>query len=223
MPSRELITTRDGSHSLLHTTLNETYHSVHGAVQESRHVFIANGLDHWFSLHPDRNPDIFEVGFGTGLNALLTLDRALELQVKINYATIEAFPIARELWSVLNYADSPARMGRFIALHEASWDLDHDLYPLFKFHKYYKTLESITLLPEAFDVIYYDAFAPAKQPEMWTFDLLEKVVHALRPEGCFITYCAKGQLKRDLRALNLTVETLPGPPGKKEMVRATKA
>jgi tRNA U34 5-methylaminomethyl-2-thiouridine-forming methyltransferase MnmC len=219
---REIIVTKDGSHSLLHKELNETYHSVHGAIQESKYVFIEKGLQHWLDLNDHRNASILEIGFGTGLNALLTLLEATSRQNKISYATIEAHPLAKEVWSKLNYASTLGGADHFEALHALSWDAEHEVLPTFLFKKYYTSLQSVNLLPESFDIIYFDAFAPAKQPDMWTFEMLEKVEKAMKSNGVFVTYCAKGQLKRDLRSLGFEVETLPGPPGKKEMTRALK-
>jgi tRNA U34 5-methylaminomethyl-2-thiouridine-forming methyltransferase MnmC len=221
--SREIILTKDGSHSLLHKELNETYHSVHGAIQESVHVFIDKGLRYWLDINNHQNVNILEIGFGTGLNALLSFQKGRELQVRINYATIEAYPLSKELWSRLNYVDSLGDKEIFECMHDLSWDVEHEVSNAFVLKKYYVALQDATLLPETFDVIYFDAFAPAKQPEMWTIDLLRKVTESLRVGGIFVTYCAKGQLKRDLKALGYTVETIPGPPGKKEMVRGVKA
>jgi tRNA U34 5-methylaminomethyl-2-thiouridine-forming methyltransferase MnmC len=218
---REIIITSDGSHSLLHTELNETYHSVHGAIQESKHVFIEMGLNHWVK-NGLTEMNVLEIGFGTGLNALLSAQSARSLQVKISYATLEAFPLPREIWSKLNYCDTLGDADIFEKLHESSWDAEHTVLPNFLLKKYYSTLQDIRFLPDSFDVIFYDAFAPAKQPEMWTREILAKLLQSLRPNGVFITYCAKGQVKRDLASLGLTVETLAGPPGKKEMVRASR-
>jgi tRNA U34 5-methylaminomethyl-2-thiouridine-forming methyltransferase MnmC len=220
--SREIIITKDGSHSLLHTELNETYHSVHGAVQESKHVFIEHGLRYW--LHNNANQDlkILEIGFGTGLNALLTLQLSNQLRTKISYESLEAFPLSGDVWSKLNYAETLGDPELFQKMHELPWDREYQITDTFLLKKSYSTLQDIKLLPEAFDLIYYDAFAPAKQPEMWTLNVLGKVIHSLRSGGVFVTYCAKGQLKRDLSTLGLAVETLAGPPGKKEMVRASK-
>lgn len=219
---RELIVTKDGSHSLLNTELNETYHSVHGAVQESRYVFVEKGLVHLLSNNGLAEVNILEIGFGTGLNALLSAQAAIELQIKLNYATVEAYPLSREVWSQLNYTDVLGDAAFFEDLHERSWDCEHPLRPNFFLKKYYASLQEIKFLPKSFNLIYYDAFAPSKQPEMWTRDILEKVTEALDHKGVFVTYCARGQLKRDLVSLGLSVETLPGPPGKKEMVRASK-
>jgi tRNA U34 5-methylaminomethyl-2-thiouridine-forming methyltransferase MnmC len=202
--------------------MNETYHSVHGAIQESRYVFIEKGLQYWLGLNQNRDVNVLEVGFGTALNTFLALQKGKQLQVRINYAALEAFPLSRELWTRLNYADALGDAELFEQLHEVSWDAEHHITPSFLLKKYYTTLQDVTLLPAAFDVIFFDAFAPAKQPEMWTFDMLEKVTLSLKAGGVFVTYCAKGQVKRDLKTLGFIVETLPGPPGKKEMVRALK-
>jgi len=213
----EIIVTKDGSHSLLNTELNETYHSVHGALQESIHVFIKNGFD----LALQKNPEsisILEVGFGTGLNALLTLQRAQQVQTKIQYTSIEAFRLPENIWSKLNYAESLGLSEYFIKLHQAPWNVESSILPNFPLLKIDKTLQTVDL-NSTYDLIYFDAFAPNKQPEMWTLDILSKVVGLMKPSGIFVTYCAKGQLKRDLKSLGLNIETLPGPPGKKEMVR----
>ena len=202
----KIITTSDGSHSLLNTELDETYHSVHGALQESLHVFIKNGLD----VFPGNEVRVFEVGFGTGLNALL----AAQSTRKVNYTTIEAFPLPEEVYSELNYEPKDL----LIQLHGNS-KLETGN---FKFSKLHTTLQSIELLSNQFDIIFFDAFAPSKQPEMWEFPMIKKVCDSLTQGGLFVTYCAKGQLKRDLKSLGMEVETLPGPPGKKEMVRGTK-
>jgi tRNA U34 5-methylaminomethyl-2-thiouridine-forming methyltransferase MnmC len=219
---REIITTNDGSHSLFHKELNETYHSVHGAVQESAHVFIRQGLEYWLQRNSHHDVAILEVGFGTGLNALLTAIASKTQQTNVSYATIEAFPLAKEVWSKLNYGESLQALELFENIHEVSWNVEHIITPAFLLTKYYSTLQEVNLLPAAFDLVYYDAFAPSKQPEMWDVSVLQKVCDALKVSGVFVTYCAKGQLKRDLRAIGMEVETLPGPPGKKEMVRAIK-
>jgi tRNA U34 5-methylaminomethyl-2-thiouridine-forming methyltransferase MnmC len=221
--SLTIITTGDGSHSLRNEALNETYHSVHGAVQESVHVFIRNGLEHRLRDSRDESLAVFEVGFGTGLNALLTANYALENAIPISYTSIEGFPVPEEIWRTLNYAAGEDAQKKFYALHEAPWEVEQDIVPRFRLRKMHITLEDMILPASSFDVIYFDAFAPNKQPELWTLPILEKVATLLKPGGVFVTYCAKGQLKRDLKSLSLTTETLPGPPGKKEMVRATRA
>ena len=217
----KIITTSDGSHSLLNEELSETYHSVHGALQESIHVFIRHGLA--YILQARSAPiSIFEVGFGTGLNALLTLQYSLTHQKRISYTTVEASPLPEEIWSRLNYDSLIGLPDEYKNLHQATWGVVQSLTPHFNFLKVNETLQQFKFSMPDIDLVYYDAFAPGKQPELWSLTMLEKVFHALRPGGVIVTYCAKGQLKRDLASLGLIVETLPGPPGKKEMVRATK-
>jgi tRNA U34 5-methylaminomethyl-2-thiouridine-forming methyltransferase MnmC len=221
MSSLKIITTHDGSHSLLHEQLNETYHSIHGAIQESKHVFIEHGLA-FVQNSGKQEMQILEVGFGTGLNALLTLQYALTHKLIIHYTTVEAFPVEENVWSKLNYTESTDSRIWFQKLHHANWDEWINISPEFQIRKLKSTLQEVALEQEYFDLIYFDAFAPNKQPEMWEVTLLKKVVEAVKPKGVFVTYCAKGQLKRDLRSLQLTIESLPGPPGKREMVRAQK-
>jgi tRNA U34 5-methylaminomethyl-2-thiouridine-forming methyltransferase MnmC len=217
-----IITTSDGSHSLLNEELNETYHSVHGAIQESNHVFISNGLE--FCLEQNFSPafSILEVGFGTGLNALLTRQYCEKVNRAVNYTTVEAFPLEEAVWRKLNYVESLGSEELFQALHNSSFGEQHLLTPHFNFLKLQALLEDVQFPGEAYDLVYYVAFAPSKQPELWELPMLQKITEALKPGGMFVTYCAKGQLKRDLAALGLQVDTLPGPPGKKEMVRAVK-
>jgi tRNA U34 5-methylaminomethyl-2-thiouridine-forming methyltransferase MnmC len=218
----QIITTGDGSHSLLNTALNETYHSVHGARRESVHVFIKHGLEYFLDGNAADVVKIFEVGFGTGLNALLTASFAENQKHKILYTSLEAFPLADEIPGKLNYAESESEKLLFEKLHSSSWEVDVQINNFFTLRKIKTTLEEISLQGNYFDVIFFDAFAPSKQPELWEIPMLEKVCNALKSNGVFTTYCAKGQLKRDLKSLGLLVETLPGPPGKKEMVRALK-
>lgn len=219
MDDLEIITTSDGSHTLRNKQLNETYHSIHGAVQESAHVFIKNGLQCYCEQLRSKNISILEVGFGTGLNALLTLQYAIKHQLQVRYTALEPFPLTQEVWSKLNYGERGE--GQFKALHEAEWDGEVFLTSAFTIHKHAQTLQDVELGGN-YDVIYFDAFAPAVQPELWTYASLEKAVKLLKSGGVFVTYSAKGQLKRDLKSLGLTVETLAGPPGKNEMVRGSR-
>lgn len=216
-----IITTEDGSHSLLNRELNETYHSRHGAMQESRHVFIANGLDYLSGILTGQPIRILEVGFGTGLNTWLTWQWANEHQRSVELFTIESLPLPEHIWKQLNYAGADDQI-MFDQLHRAEWNTRVELGPHFTLTKRGAPLQSVRLETGRFDLVYYDAFAPSKQPDMWEPAILEKVVNAMDSSGVFVTYCAKGQLKRDLRAFGLTVETLPGPPGKKEMIRAVR-
>jgi tRNA U34 5-methylaminomethyl-2-thiouridine-forming methyltransferase MnmC len=217
----QLITTSDGSHSLLNTSLNETYHSVHGAIQESKHVFIKNGLQ-FFSDKNSKSPiRIFEMGFGTGLNALLTKLWADENQREIHYTSLEMFPLGKNVYTQLNYGDTDVNRKLFLELHEAPWGQEV-AFQNFTLKKIKDDLESKAFFPDSFDIIYYDAFAPSKQPKLWEISVLEKVVSWMSRDSVFVTYCAKGRLKRDLKTLGTMVETLTGPPGKKEMIRVLK-
>lgn len=225
MSSLKIIETNDGSHSLLNEEMNETYHSTHGAVQESVHVYIKNGLHFWLTENKKDEVSILEVGFGTGLNALLALKESLEQKISIQYATIEAFPLALELVSGLNYplqVRLPAAENFFLQLHSAAWNKVLAITSRFSFEKREGEIQAMNLGAAAHDVVFFDAFAPTKQPELWEPPVLEKVVRSLKPGGVFVTYCAQGRFKRNLKALGLFVESLEGSPGKREMVRGSK-
>lgn len=254
MPDIELITTSDGSHSLLNTKLKETYHSVHGAIRESVHVFIKKGLRFFDHLRHPAEIRILEIGFGTGLNALLTAQYALESKVRIHYTTLEAYPLEEATVRQLNYpallnveasdpkvsgGEAPFRpfnpgapgglsnpggpQGLFLKLHAASWSDEVMVLNNFTLAKKKIKVQEWSPGREQFDLVYFDAFSPGKQPEMWEPSVLKRVEQGMKAGAVFVTYCAKGQLKRDLKSLGLLVETLPGPPGKKEMVRAVKS
>jgi tRNA U34 5-methylaminomethyl-2-thiouridine-forming methyltransferase MnmC len=224
----ELIETGDGSHSLLNVAMNETYHSRHGALRESEHVFIRHGLHHWMAQHPTATTlRILEVGFGTGLNAILTVREArLQAGLSFSYTTLEPHPLDEQTINSLNYLvllnDTTLAL-HFAALHRTAWESDQPLLDNFVLYKTHYALQDFPVRPQIYDLIYFDAFAPNKQAELWTLSVLQKVVTLMAPEAIFVTYSAKGQLKRDLKSLGLTVETLDGPPGKAEMVRAQKS
>lgn len=217
----ELIVTEDGSHTLRNTDLQETYHSIHGAVQESRHVFIKNGFD-YFLESGKTEISILEVGFGTGLNAWLTLQRSIKTSTKVFYTALELFPLPESIWSKLNYA-GPENDELFNQLHQDNWNTPFQVVPDFELQKIKMSIQEVALQNEAYDMIYFDAFAPDKQPEMWDISVIQKVSAALKPGGIFVTYSAKGQVKRDLKSTGLLVESLQGPPGKREMIRAIKS
>ncbi len=217
----EIITTSDGSHSLLNTSLDETYHSRHGAVQESNYVFLKQGLDYFIEQNTPEKISILEVGFGTGLNAWLTFEHLQASKKVIQYTSIETFPLPETIWQSLNYATSEAEKNNFKRIHTALWNQAVQLTNQFCLHKVEARVQDFNT-SQLFDIIYFDAFAPNKQPEMWELNVLKKVTDQLSINGVFVTYCAKGQLKRDLKSLGLQVETLAGPPGKKQMVRAIK-
>jgi len=217
-----LIITEDGSHSLQVPSLDETYHSSHGAIQESQHVFIKNGLQYWIEKNKQKKLSIFEVGFGTGLNALLTTLAASELGIKVNYQSIELYPLANEIFSKLNYSKLlGCDQQDFERLHTSKWEVPLSITNHLTLHKTEASFQNFD--PACtYDLIYFDAFAPSKQPEMWSYQMIEKCFNMLNANGVFVTYSAKGQLKRDLKQAGFSVESLPGPPGKFEMVRAVK-
>ncbi|GAB2620313.1 tRNA (5-methylaminomethyl-2-thiouridine)(34)-methyltransferase MnmD [Belliella aquatica] len=221
----KIITTEDGSHSLFLPEINEAYHSFHGAYRESVHVFMLYGLESWFVRNQGVQPiRIFEVGFGTGLNAWLSLVWAEQNKTPVLYHSIEPFPLEEKIYSQLNYTKIDETIMHyepfFQIIHQEPWNEGGVVTEYFNMKKDSVGLEEAQLYP--CDVVFYDAFAPNKQPELWTKEMLSKVVDAMNPGGVFVTYSAKGKLKRDLEELGLKVETLPGPPGKKEMTRGVK-
>lgn len=214
--------TSDGSHTIHSSRFGVTYHSRFGAIQESMHVFIQAGLRYKAAQNP--RLAVLEMGFGAGLNALLTLLEALRKNLDIDYTTVEAFPISTEQSAQLNFTralNAPELEESFQSMHRMDWGLRTALAPGFHFTKWKQTFEAYQA-ERTFDVIYFDAFAPGAQPELWEIPLLEKMYKALNPGGALTTYCAKGSVKRDLKALGFIVESLEGPPGKREMTRAHK-
>ena len=219
---RHVVQTADGSSSLYVPALDEHYHSRHGALQESRHVFIQMGL---LPIASERKEiDILEIGFGTGLNALLTAQFAAENGLSVRYWTVEAYPMQPEEVAALNYADLIGGEGLvelWSALHNAPWEGLHEVAPGFRICKMQAMIEEF-VAPSEVDLIYFDAFAPEKQPELWTDAVFAKMKDALKLGGTLVTYCAKGVVRRTLIAQGLQVERLQGPPGKREMLRARK-
>jgi tRNA U34 5-methylaminomethyl-2-thiouridine-forming methyltransferase MnmC len=216
---RELRITADGSPTLYVPDLEVTYHSMHGSVQEAMHVFIENGLR--FIASASKQVNILEVGFGTGLNALLTAQHAKEHALRVHYVGLEAYPLEEELWKAINYLDDPeakACYAKLMALPFGATEAYDDSFTLCKLA--FSIQEWATT--EKFDLIYYDAFGPKAQPEMWALAIFEKLYSLLNPGGALVTYCAQGQFKRHLKSLGLRVEGLPGPAGKREMTRGVK-
>lgn len=214
---REIRATGDGSPTIYLPELNENYHSTHGAVQESMHVFIEAGLHQVES----EQINVFEVGFGTGLNCLLTFLHATDKE--ITYHSIEKFPVEDSLLSELKYGNiCPAEYFRiFKTMHELPWDNECILSPRFKLKKIENDLSSF--LPDTFyKLIYFDAFAPEVQPELWTPKIFQKMFEMMESGGILVTYCAKGEVRRTMQACGFKVERIPGPPGKREMLRARK-
>lgn len=219
---REIITTADGSKTIHIPEWNENYHSSHGALQEARHVFLKHGLE---LFQEQEQVSIFEVGFGTGLNAILTLQEAEKYQMQISYYGIEAYPVSAEEITELAYEDLlENETGRdfYKKLHDAQWDSLQSISPFFSLNKIHQKLEDYPFTAEQFDLVYFDAFGPRTQEEMWHPEIFKKLFAALKPHGVLVTYCAKGQVKRDLKAAGFEIEALPGPPGKREMTRAWK-
>lgn len=213
--SAQIFATEDGSNSLYLPEFDETYHSRHGAIQESMHVFIENGLK---SINK-KNIKILEFGFGTGLNALMTLINSKEKQIE--YAGVEKFPLDIPLLNQLNYAKNKEEHALFEKIHSVDWNkkaVITDDFSLEKIKSDFINFQS----NEKFDIIYFDAFAPRVQPELWTKEVFEKVFSLLSKGGILVTYCAKGAVKRTLKEVGFEVIKLPGPPGKREMTKAVK-
>lgn len=224
----ELRPTADGSLTLYRKDLNETYHSMHGALQEARHVFIENGLKQL--LPKNSNLRILEIGLGTGLNALLTCLEVSDLQqdsntVSIQYDGLEAFPLPDEILNQIDYAQiiEDYRIENWYKLlHAADFDQTFQWTSQVAMHKIHQTLQACVFENEVYDLVYFDAFGPRAQEEMWHIDLLEKIKKTMKPNAILVTYCAKGSFKRNLKELGFVVENLPGPPGKREMTRGNR-
>ena len=221
----EVRVTADGSSTLYVPDLDEHYHSTHGAVQEAQHVYLSAGLEPVLAAATGL-VRVLEVGFGTGLNALLTLQRSLASPQPIRYDTIEKHPlplaVIREL-GVERYVLNPELLDYHQQLHSAAWDTLVALTPRFALHKIAGVLQDTPLPDDAYHVVYFDAFAPEKQPDMWTDAVFAQLYAATAPGGVLVSYCAKGSFRRGLRASGWLVEKLPGPVGKREMTRARKA
>ena len=217
---RIIKTTADGSKTIFVEELNEHYHSVHGALAESRHVFINAG----FLPVGDEKLHILELGFGTGLNVLTTLEANQKAGRNVFYTAVEAYPVKAIELAQLNYAalglpDEVSALNNKI--HQTPWEEWQEITPNFKLLKQQKKFQEI-IDKQLYHLIYFDAFAPEKQPELWTVEIFEKMYKALKPGGVLVTYCAKGQVKRNMKAAGFLVQGIPGPPGKREMTRATK-
>ncbi len=216
---RTIITTEDGSPSLYDPQLGETYHSRHGAIQESTHVFIQAGLDHR-QTHSLRALTVLEIGFGTGLNAALAIQHALDKEYPLHLASIEKYPLtAEEQTAFLAHSNEHIRPALQKVL-EAPWGQDTSINTLIQLTKIQGDA-TVVQLP-ACDVLFLDAFAPAVCPELWTPEMMVKYADCLRLGGILVTYSAKGEVRRAMEAAGLQTERLAGPPGKREMLRATK-
>ena len=221
---RELLKTDDGSMTIHLPDINEQYHSKHGALQEAEHVFLKMGLLPIADKFTENPLSILEIGFGTGLNCLLTYSAAKKNNLKINYIGVEAFPVSTEEWKAMNYGKLLGTNEAeviFEKLHTVNWEeiesID-DTFALTKQKKEFKDINDVQL----FDLIYFDAFGARVQPELWTEAIFKQMYIALNNNGVLVTYSAKGSVRRAMQAVGFTVERLEGPPGKREMLRATK-
>ncbi len=219
--------TEDGSQTVSIPSMNVTYHSIHGAVQESMHVFIRSGLNYFIEHNNsavDETINIFEVGFGTGLNGLLSLEQAVLLNRKIFYQTIEPFPLSTEEVLQLNYSSlfNEALKESFITMHAYEWNKVIQIHSLFTFEKIKTTLQQFEP-QQQFHIIYFDAFDPVAQPELWTEIIFKKMFDLLLEDGILVTYCSKSTVQRAMKAAGLNIEKLKGPPGKREIIRAQKS
>lgn len=212
--------TEDGSITLYNEQIGEYYHSTHGAIQESNHIFIKDGF---YECKKDEI-HILEMGFGTGLNAFLTLLEAEKTNKKIYYHTVEFYPITLEQATALNYAEilAPEKKDILLKLHEAKWGENSKICSNFEIVKICSDFCSLDLKDYMFDVVYYDAFSPEKQPELWSLDIFEKIFSHCNEGAILTTYCAKGYVRRNLQQAGFTVHRLPGPPGKREKLSAIK-
>lgn len=215
----EIVQTRDGSHSVLNKTLDETYHSWHGAINEALHVFIEAGLLH----HQKKDIRILEIGFGTGLNALLTYIEAEKLSLNIDYTGIEFYPVAMDIVDNLNFAEILGQRYQTIleTMHQIAQNKKMAISPNFSLQKLEEDFSKMKL-EESYDVIYFDAFSPDKQPEMWTEERFQTLYEHTFQAGSLTTYSAKGDVRRKLQKVGYQVEKLPGPKGKREILRAIK-
>tara|TARA_R110000751_G_scaffold48487_3_gene107899 strand:- start:11 stop:673 length:663 start_codon:yes stop_codon:yes gene_type:complete len=217
---REIITTADGSTTIQIKDWQEQYHSKHGAIQEAYHVFIHSGLD----LFENTTVDILEIGFGTGLNALITLIEFQKRNLNINYTGVEAYPVSKEELDQLNYLDqlkANSLKDEFDTMHTSPWETLVEVtsgFNLIKEQKFFKDINK----SNAFDLVYFDAFGARVQPELWTVEIFETMFKAMKSGGYLVTYAAKGSVRRAMLEVGFLVERLTGPPGKREMLRAKK-
>lgn len=218
MNNRKPIITGDGSHTLFDSKTGEHYHSVFGAVQESEHVFIRAGLD--LFKHFKTGVRVFEVGFGTGLNALLAYLWAGKNKIPVEYQSVELYPLPFKTTTQLNYPEMLNIDEQVFRKMHQSENEKVILSDYFTTQKYLMPLQNVRLPANAFDVVFFDAFSPDVQPEMWTEEIFKKIASAMKRGGVLTTYSTKGTVKRALKANGFAIEKLPGPPGKREILRA---
>jgi tRNA U34 5-methylaminomethyl-2-thiouridine-forming methyltransferase MnmC len=219
---REILITSDGSTTIHLPDWDEQYHSKHGAIQEAYHVFLRAGLD--TVIVNAKKIAILEIGFGTGLNTFITFLEGREKQLDIDYVGVEAYPIAASEVLKLNYVEElkvATDQYIFDKIHMLPWEEKQEISREFQLTKRKQFFQDIAD-KKVFDLIYFDAFGAKNQPELWTEVIFLKMYEALRENGVLVTYCAKGSARRAMQAVGFSVERIPGPPGKREMLRATK-
>lgn len=217
--NNKVLECEDGSKTLVHSIIGDTYHSTKGSLAESSHVYIKAGLE----AMNKKDVNIFEVGFGTGINAILTLINASQLNINIHYHTIELYPISQECVASLELDKILANeeYNFFINMHKASWNEEVEITKGFTIHKIFGDFTK-SEIPQNIDLVYFDAFAPDTQPELWSNTLLEKIYNSMTTKAILVTYSAKGSVKEALRSVGFEVVRLKGALGKHHMVRATK-
>ncbi|MDA0316396.1 MAG: tRNA (5-methylaminomethyl-2-thiouridine)(34)-methyltransferase MnmD [Bacteroidetes bacterium] len=220
---RSIITTADGSKTIQIEDWNEQYHSIHGALQEAKHVYIENGLHEFLQRQPNQKQiNILEIGFGTGLNAMLSATDELALQKSILYHSIEAYPVSSDELQALNYSSLLTLKSEiFDQLHSASWNKESQIikhFVLKKRQEFFADIKDVN----TFDIVYFDAFSPRVQPDLWIPSIFKMMYTAMRFGGILVTYSAKGSVRRAMQEVGFEVKRLAGPPGKREMLRATK-
>lgn len=217
---KKLFITNDGSTSIHLEEWNESYHSKHGAIQEAYHVFIKNGL----SLFEGKSVSVLEIGFGTGLNALITLKESKLFHQTIDYVGVEAYPISGEMAMQMNYVEQlqDANLNSFFQkMHQIDWEektIIDSHFHLTKEKKFFQEIDN----KNQFDLIYFDAFGFRVQPELWSAEVFQKMYDALKNGGILVTYACRTSIKNAMKESGFTVEKLPGAPGKREMLRASK-
>ncbi len=218
---KEIIKTADGSSSIYLPELDESYHSKHGAIQEAYHVFIKHGLD---LFNDEFEIDILEIGFGTGLNCFITFLESKNRSLQINYNGVEAYPLQAEEISQLNYVEQ-LKAKEFIEvfdkIHAVTWEKTQRVdtnFNLLKRKQFFKEIDDVN----KFNLIYFDAFGAKVQPELWTEEIFKTMYDSLKKNGVLVTYSAKGSVRRAMQSVGFLVEKLPGPPGKREMLRGKK-
>lgn len=220
---RRLDITEDGSYTVFSPEINEHYHSIHGAVQESKFIFIESGLK--FLNKNSTKINILEIGFGTGLNAFLTYYEAKNNNNIIEYSSVEPYPLEKSIFAKLNYfnfIDDKNGPEVFNEISNCEWDKIVKISENFYLKKIKACIQDFDFQDSFFDIIYFDAFSPQVQPELWTYAVFQKIFKLMKHNSVFITYSAKGSVKRDLKKCGFIVEHIPGPPGKREITRAMK-